>query len=532
MKVHPDRFVQHPDARRANEASFKALQSYLEELRGHGDGMVPQLYDLEFYAYPEAQATVASSSDSRDKASLQFSEAPLGRIDPNIPSTGAPRRILPESVAYAEAEAAFKHQMDARNRDSTGRCCVLRSTINQANFRKDGLQDSDEVEPSLDNNGTAQMESEKLRCIRIRLPPPVPGSADKLPGRIRHALGRLFRAFDLDNVFVAASQPAHSSVEEGVLIGHRLQPFLQDATELIRQGEAVQHGLPAQQVSAIRSALWLGRRLRVTFDADAELLSAVAHVSLLEALAGALDTAADADVSALTIIIGAGHGVDAFGRVWLPIGEDEVTWANTLQRLDFGRVRERRSHLESVQRSENIVAKMIGVDTLFAGQRLMLSAIYEEFLKKLALSAEQTGPIRGGQLKGVNLCACAPAEVPDLQVSLDTCVIKASTDVEPLSLFDYVGYHGPILMQKWEKRAATEDELSRLTRQVERCLRLRRLLRDPELSADNYKSGCYRMLRFQQPLFQLLEGSSVRLSTTNAMQPGSAVVDVAWNFEW
>lgn len=48
LRVHPDRVAQHPDAARANEASFKVLSNYLDELRGDG-GLPAGQYQLDFY---------------------------------------------------------------------------------------------------------------------------------------------------------------------------------------------------------------------------------------------------------------------------------------------------------------------------------------------------------------------------------------------------------------------------------------------------------------------------------------------------
>lgn len=48
LRVHPDRVARHPDAARANEASFKVLSNYLDELRGDGGSPAGQ-YHLDFY---------------------------------------------------------------------------------------------------------------------------------------------------------------------------------------------------------------------------------------------------------------------------------------------------------------------------------------------------------------------------------------------------------------------------------------------------------------------------------------------------
>jgi hypothetical protein len=112
-----------------------------------------------------------------------------------------------------------------------------------------------------------------------------------------------------------------------------------------------------------------------------------------------------------------------------------------------------------------------------------------------------------------------------------TGVIKARVNESIPALYEYAAYHGPLMMRQLSSAADDEAELSELGRRVEKALRLRRLLRDDLLTQDEFKSGCYRLLRHRDTLKDHVEGTSVRVSSQNGILSGSTVVDIAFNFE-
>ena len=168
----------------------------------------------------------------------------------------------------------------------------------------------------------------------------------------------------------------------------RLSHFIPDAIELARQGEAVHHGLPRQQLQTLRTAFSLSRRLNVTFAGDAQRAGTAAQVGLLESLARALDAAGPAGeaVRDCKVVLGEGGGVDAQGRAWLWWSDTVAEWAHALQRLDVALVHERTAAHARVHAAEAAVAKALGMRAVFTGAQLALSGLYDDFLRvRLAL---------------------------------------------------------------------------------------------------------------------------------------------------
>lgn len=167
------------------------------------------------------------------------------------------------------------------------------------------------------------------------------------------------------------------------MTAERLAHFIPDAIELVRQGEAVRHGLPRQQLQTLRSAFSLSRRLNVTFAGDAQRAGTPAQIGLLENLARALDGAGAAGeaVRDCKVILGEGGGVDAQGRVWLWWSDTVAEWAHALQRLDVALVHERTAAHARVHAAEVAVAKALGVRAVFTGAQLALSSLYDDFLR-------------------------------------------------------------------------------------------------------------------------------------------------------
>jgi len=131
----------------------------------------------------------------------------------------------------------------------------------------------------------------------------------------------------------------------------------------------------------------------------------------------------------------------------------------------------------------------------------------------------------------VSLCLVPPAELQTLEHSVVTRVVKAAGTVHPLDLFDYVSECGPGLTRLHQRAAAQEKELATLAQQVERGLLLRRLSRDPLLAPEDFRSGCHRLLRHREHLWQHTEGTALRLSHRNGIKSGETVVDIAHDFE-
>lgn len=81
------------------------------------------------------------------------------------------------------------------------------------------------------------------------------------------------------------------------------------------------------------------------------------------------------------------------------------------------------------------------------------------------------------------------------------------------------------------RRRREAEQRRRLLAEVQKRLRLRRLLVDPDLPADRAQSCCARLLQHSGALVGLLEGVSLRVSYLNQVAPDGSYVDIAWDFE-
>lgn len=109
--------------------------------------------------------------------------------------------------------------------------------------------------------------------------------------------------------------------------GEHLSTFLPDAIELARQGEAVHHSMPSQQLQSMQSAFWLARKLRIVLEECVQSAPPQTRVQLVEALARAIDSSGNDALSKCTVVIGEGAGMDILGRIWLPYDLPQVALA-------------------------------------------------------------------------------------------------------------------------------------------------------------------------------------------------------------
>lgn len=80
------------------------------------------------------------------------------------------------------------------------------------------------------------------------------------------------------------------------------------------------------------------------------------------------------------------------------------------------------------------------------------------------------------------------------------------------------------------RKRQQDEDLEIVRSAAERRLRLRRLARDPALSAARFRAACLRMMA-SQGLSRVLEGLCVRISFANQVAPAGDVINVAWDFE-
>jgi hypothetical protein len=128
----------------------------------------------------------------------------------------------------------------------------------------------------------------------------------------------------------------------------------------------------------------------------------------------------------------------------------------------------------------------------------------------------------GGEFKGLSVCAHAATDIAEAWLSSVTGVASVSVTESPDAVHALLSREGEAVVQRLMREKVAEAELR---------LRLRQLMRSPELSPEQFKSGCFHLLQHEQMLRKYVEGSIVRLSDRNVILPGQQVINVAWDFE-
>ena len=325
----------------------------------------------------------------------------------------------------------------------------------------------------------------------------------------------------------------HGATVQGVLSEERLSHFLPDAIELARQGEAVHHSLPAQQLQAMRSAFAMSRALNVTFAHPTAQVPPAERVALVECLARALDQAGGAaePVRDCTIVIGEASGIDALGRAWLHHAESPATWARELARMDMALSRERRAAIAGARELERAAAHALRVQSVFADNSLMLSSLHTACLQRLTHEATEMSLPPEDTWRHMSVHVVEPAACKQAVVTLPGALLQARTDAPLADLTSQLRAVAPAAARQLQELAAESEERRALTQHVEKQLRLRKLSVDPVLTFEQFKSGCHRLQRCKDWLAQYVESSSIRVSERNEMVPGNVVIDVAWNFD-
>lgn len=94
-----------------------------------------------------------------------------------------------------------------------------------------------------------------------------------------------------------------------------------------------------------------------------------------------MDLTPSESVRDCTVVIGEGSGVDAFGRLWLRHDDGPQAWGHAMGIADVDTIRSRKALVRRVQTAEASVARLLRVASIFSGDRLGLSSLYEDYLK-------------------------------------------------------------------------------------------------------------------------------------------------------
>jgi len=76
-----------------------------------------------------------------------------------------------------------------------------------------------------------------------------------------------------------------------------------------------------------------------------------------------------------------------------------------------------------------------------------------------------------------------------------------------------------------------EKELEELVKSVRKRLRLRRLECDVNVSRQEYREACNRLLSNVDQFGDWIEGLCIQISNANRLTKNSTLVEIKWNFE-
>jgi len=475
--VHPDFFRDFPSEQAANEASFKALQGYL------------------------GAAGVGATGGRRDGDGGGPSETGAVRVTFYVRGPGA-GGVPVEGVEVRDADVG-------------------------------------------------------LRRVTSVLPAPMPGRGGGADPRARRALLALAAACGaIDPSEVPARGPwaagdAGAGPEPGA--GAPLAEFLAHAAGVARRQELETRG-HRDRVASLRGAFRLGRGIVVGTAAVAGD-HPLRQVGYLTRLARAVDVAEGAlPAGALRgqrVHLGHRTGVDVAGGVWLDVtsGDDAgEAWGAFLAELRWGEVAARRAALERLRALERDAADALGVGAVYASHALSGDAAYRELLRGVcdaagAARAAGVDPTGGARLPLVAVRVAeegaggggAPAAgfAPGFAADPGGGTLEVPAGAGALSVLEFVAGEGARVQAGRARREAEERALAALAARCRTRLRLRRLLRDPTVSGEQFRRCLERLMGGAPRLWTATEGLSIRVSSDSRPpafeNPG--VIDVAWDSE-
>lgn len=153
------------------------------------------------------------------------------------------------------------------------------------------------------------------------------------------------------------------------------------------------------------------------------------------------------------------------------------------------------------------------------------------FLQALEGFAEAKAHSAGPEFRGLSVCALPATDVGEPWLCAASGVASVSVTESPRAVRSLLRASGPAVAANLQRQKVAEAGLRDLGKRVELRLRLRQLMRSPELSADQFRRGCFRLLEHEKVLRNYVEGSILRLNDRNVIRPGQQVIKVAWDFE-
>ncbi|KAL6780145.1 hypothetical protein ACKKBF_B14260 [Auxenochlorella protothecoides x Auxenochlorella symbiontica] len=438
--VHPDFFHRHPEARAANERSFKLLQEYLQATKTHAHQEQQPAVPYRFIFYLKDG---------------EAAEAP------------SPPVATPHSIPG-------------------------------------------------------------LKRVTVNLPPPAPGGGPGHHPDTRRALGRLLHACGV---------PCAGALAGGAgappLAPRRLRDFLPAAAEALHRAAAGAAGGPADQAAALRGALRLTRGVSASVAAAVRAARGPAAVlQLYRDLAAALAALPGLDLAGVALALRPGRSTLApDGRVGLDSDAPRAAWVAFLgAELDVARCAALRALGRDVRRLEESAAAALGVDAVVRGRGIATAdPAYREFLDRAVAVARDARRPRRGDYAGVSLRVGAPGSAQGVDAA--SGAVELPADLPAASLIATLGALGRSAAQGAARRRQADAALAGLARQVERRLRLRRLVREDGLAEARFRAACQRLLQHASSLQPLVGGLALQIGLTNRLLLDRQALCIAWDFE-
>ena len=394
--------------------------------------------------------------------------------------------------------------------------------------------------PTPTTTTTSTSENTPFHRVSLTLPPP----NRSFPSTTHHALTRLLTACGIEtSAAEIAGNGSDNNSASSSSSAMALRHWIPGVAELFHQSAAQQGSSPRQELQAIRSALLWSRSISLKFGgslaAGSVLPQLEAAQKLLQLLE--LDTCKMKEHN-LILKIGlgdGGFGIDSMGVMWLHAAAPETAW---LEFLNDDSIVDRSLELQmaayEVSQLERGAAETLGVGMVMASTvQLSSSTEYTEFLQRI--KAAHSGSNSNSKS---NSSGDGERFLPFRKVGLQVTPLDGGESVDAGAIFvpitstsDAVAAavlkFGPGAARVAEKAAHDENELSSLRTRVERKLRLRILVRDPQLPRSKFRAACLRMLHHSKELTPILDGLPIRVGEVNTFQPGQSHIDISWCFE-
>ena len=382
---------------------------------------------------------------------------------------------------------------------------------------------------------TKAEEGSGSRKVDISLPPPSRHGSTRREDMNSYslstlkALARLFEKCGLDGDL---QELQRGTMDEWDSLP--LAVFLPTAVELMRQQENNSR-TPLFRENTVRTALFIGRKIRVSYAQNMVEMPAEERLKVLEKLAYALDCLPEANLGELTIKLGDHSGIDKNGILWLQSGGRSVDFINAITNANLELAHRHNAIRKDRLKLEKQIANNLGVASIYAEQRLASEPSYLAFLEKLGLYSYQKGKVCTEDLSlvGVRICR-RQARGDDEQVGhLDdsTGHIFVQACAEPQNVYRIVHHNGKRAQDIAKAHLAKQENLIHLKKLVRLRLGLRHIYQDHCVSADRFRSCCSRLLRVSRALHPVLEGSSLRVSDKNGVCSDGQCIFIKWDFK-